>query len=309
MKNRNVTMKDIAKEVGVSVATVSYVLNYSEKEKISHDTRLKVFEAAKRLKYTPNMAARALAGRKVKRQIGILADLAAGETSFSHWSTLASVIHFQRAIEAAGYDAVLLSLENVENSPNLTDRMVDGVFMLSLGKTVSNRYTSKIYVPIVMIECDNENSLFYHVYRDADATLRLAHEMLGTSFHVLTPFPLFSKQGLENNLPPYALDIYHYQSSDDLSRHILKDPGGSYVIYSETLALMAERHIRPWQCVVVTQNIKSNLLGKVYRCIYDNSQEMADFAMKLMDRILRLEPDPKEEHNLYIEPQTVISDE
>ena len=60
---RKVTMKDIAKDVGVSVATVSYVLNYSEKEKISHDTRLKVFEAVKRLGYVPNMAAKSLASK------------------------------------------------------------------------------------------------------------------------------------------------------------------------------------------------------------------------------------------------------
>lgn len=54
MKKRRVTMKDVAEKAGVSTATVSYVLNYSNTERISHETRLKVFEAANELNYIPN---------------------------------------------------------------------------------------------------------------------------------------------------------------------------------------------------------------------------------------------------------------
>ena len=56
MKDKRITMKDVAKEAGVSTATVSYVLNYSDTERISHETRLRVFEAANKLNYVPNMA-------------------------------------------------------------------------------------------------------------------------------------------------------------------------------------------------------------------------------------------------------------
>lgn len=55
MKDKRITMKDVAKEAGVSTATVSYVLNYSDTERISHETRLRVFEAANKLNYVPNM--------------------------------------------------------------------------------------------------------------------------------------------------------------------------------------------------------------------------------------------------------------
>ena len=53
MKDKRITMKDVAKEAGVSTATVSYVLNYSDTERISHETRLRVFEAANKLNYVP----------------------------------------------------------------------------------------------------------------------------------------------------------------------------------------------------------------------------------------------------------------
>mgnify|MGYP000355767201 FL=1 len=64
MKDKRITMKDVAKEAGVSTATVSYVLNYSDTERISHETRLRVFEAANKLNYVPNMAAKALSEKK-----------------------------------------------------------------------------------------------------------------------------------------------------------------------------------------------------------------------------------------------------
>jgi hypothetical protein len=54
MEKDKATMRDIAQACGISVATVSYVLNHSEKEKISHETRLKVLETATRLHYEPH---------------------------------------------------------------------------------------------------------------------------------------------------------------------------------------------------------------------------------------------------------------
>lgn len=54
-------MKDIAREAGVSVATVSYVLNNRTEERISEDTRKKVLQIVNLLNYTPNQSAKALA--------------------------------------------------------------------------------------------------------------------------------------------------------------------------------------------------------------------------------------------------------
>ncbi len=53
-----VTIRDVAKEAGVSIATVSYVLNNSRN--VSEDTRRRVLETAKRLGYRANIIARNL---------------------------------------------------------------------------------------------------------------------------------------------------------------------------------------------------------------------------------------------------------
>lgn len=52
------TIKDVAKEAGVSIATVSYVLNNSPR--ISPTTKRKVNDAIEKLHYVPNLAAQGL---------------------------------------------------------------------------------------------------------------------------------------------------------------------------------------------------------------------------------------------------------
>jgi DNA-binding LacI/PurR family transcriptional regulator len=57
---RRVTSQDVAREAGVSRATVSYVLNGVQHQRISATTRARVAEAAHRLGYAPHAAAMTL---------------------------------------------------------------------------------------------------------------------------------------------------------------------------------------------------------------------------------------------------------
>jgi LacI family transcriptional regulator len=68
---KRVTSQDVAKEAGVSRTTVSLVLNNVKGIKISPATRQKVMDAAERLSYVPNAAARALASQRAQI-IGLL---------------------------------------------------------------------------------------------------------------------------------------------------------------------------------------------------------------------------------------------
>ncbi len=62
--HRRTTVKDIAQSIGVSTSTVSRVLNDTETKLISKKTKMRVIDAAARLKYSPNPLARALKGKQ-----------------------------------------------------------------------------------------------------------------------------------------------------------------------------------------------------------------------------------------------------
>ncbi len=69
LKKRRTTLKDIANELGVSIALVSYVLNNKEKEgRVGAEIAKKIRETALKLDYRPNYAAKSL---KNNRQMSI----------------------------------------------------------------------------------------------------------------------------------------------------------------------------------------------------------------------------------------------
>jgi len=64
------TIHDVARESGVSITTVSMVLNKGSRP-VSAEARRRVLEAARALNYTPNANARALVSRRI-RSVGVV---------------------------------------------------------------------------------------------------------------------------------------------------------------------------------------------------------------------------------------------
>jgi DNA-binding LacI/PurR family transcriptional regulator len=93
------TIKDVAREAGVSIATVSYVLN-NKRTFFSEGTRQQVLEAVERIGYTPNVTARNLKASQT-RLIGYAwHEVPYGQINsvldhFTYW--------LAQAAEAAGY--------------------------------------------------------------------------------------------------------------------------------------------------------------------------------------------------------------
>lgn len=67
------TIKDVAREAGVSVATVSRVLNGSAP--VREETRARILDAARALRFTPNASARSLSTRRTTALGVVLPDL------------------------------------------------------------------------------------------------------------------------------------------------------------------------------------------------------------------------------------------
>jgi DNA-binding LacI/PurR family transcriptional regulator len=97
---RRPTAADVAREAGLSRATVSYVLNDTPHQVIPEATRRRVLDAAAALGYTPSAAARALVSGRSDVVLLLLPDWPIGP------SVGALIEHLSAALAAHGYTFV-----------------------------------------------------------------------------------------------------------------------------------------------------------------------------------------------------------
>lgn len=125
------TMRDVARAVGVSQATVSYVLSGKAGSRISPSTRQRVLQVASDLHYRPNAIARAMAlGRS--RTIGVYQPHV-GESPVSGLWAAQVLKGIGEALHSHGYHLLLYGYRESEDPPPaaFVDGRVDGVIILA----------------------------------------------------------------------------------------------------------------------------------------------------------------------------------
>ncbi|WP_284463623.1 LacI family DNA-binding transcriptional regulator [Chryseobacterium sp.] len=145
------SIKDIATLAGVSVATVSYVLNRKEGQRISEETRKKIFEIAETINYTPNKIAKSLKTNKTKLLGLIVADIS--NEFYSHMAR-----NLEDKALKLGYTLIIGSSdENAEKFKKLIElfsqQQVDGMIVAPVsGSEKILESLINIKYPIVTID-------------------------------------------------------------------------------------------------------------------------------------------------------------
>ena len=166
-KKSKITIYDISKEAGVSIATVSRVLNDSNN--VNPKTREKITEVMEKMVYKPNAFARGL-GQDTMKTIGILC----ADSSDTYLAKAVYLI--EEALRQNNYDSLLCctgyDFQNKQKSLDLLiSKKVDAAILVGsnfLDTTVSsnNNYIKEAAksIPIMLLnacfECQNVYSLF-----------------------------------------------------------------------------------------------------------------------------------------------------
>jgi LacI family transcriptional regulator len=149
---KNVSLKDIANQVGVSVSLVSYVLNgHAKKMRVGDDVAQQIMTTAQRLNYQPNQIAKSLKSKK-SQTIGLI-------VSEIHYRFTTGIV---RAIELEakknGYTVIignshedLASLHDLIHV--LINRQVDGLIIVAAENAEPEiEYLKKKEIPFVLID-------------------------------------------------------------------------------------------------------------------------------------------------------------
>ena len=162
------TIYDISEKAGVSIATVSRVLNGSNN--VSEKTKRKVLDVINQYEYTPNAFARGL-GLNTMKTIGILC------ADSSDLYIAKAVYYVEQLLRSNGYDSILCcsgyDLENKKKSMNLLiTKKVDGIILIGstyiLDKDDDNKYISDAaaQVPVMLLNAALDAPNVYSILSD-----------------------------------------------------------------------------------------------------------------------------------------------
>lgn len=151
---KRVGIKEVAIEAGVSIATVSYVINNKSSESLSAETVEKVLAAVKKLGYVPNLSARALASNKTNL-IGVVIPQTEPNKEFMFSNPFYSefLSSFEYTARIKGFHVLISGTNADENYIEVAKkRNLDGIVILGVNSGDEQQELENSDIPIVMVD-------------------------------------------------------------------------------------------------------------------------------------------------------------
>lgn len=163
MRTKRVTIKQIAEEAGVSIATVSYVLNGRTDQKIGEQKRKKILQLANLYHYVKNPSASSLATGRT----GSIYVVFPEDGSLLALANRAIVLaRLSEVLSKSGLRASVLEAGSIAGSAGY-----DAVIAIGLSQEGFGTLAEAIFVPIIGVDCLISDDLFNDVSDDLSAFL------------------------------------------------------------------------------------------------------------------------------------------
>ncbi len=312
MRKKQVTIKDIARALGVSHSTISRALSRDKSYMVSEETRRVVKQTAEEMNYKPNLLAKGFATGKTST-LGLLAF------EFYQEPFGAQIDYFIKAADECNYRLLVgMSAERDSKSPaadqvsqigQFISRGIDGLLVQTMGdadeserirRAVDGRvpvvtfpYPARDYCGVVL---DHEAGF----YRATTHLIELGHERIGflgdrwdTSGEDSSRGRGYYKAMNEHGLTPksLAVGLQQAESGYRLSREV-KDRFTALVCRSDYTAIgvlrgMRELGIRVPEDVAVVGNGNIDVSAYVTPALTTQSTPAKEIAQAAMDLMLR----------------------
>lgn len=241
---KKVTLKDIANHAGVSIATVSYVLNNKIDQKISMDIKQRVLETAYELNYVPNIAARTLANKK-SSLIGIIIIKDDDEKSWEKFLYLDFIGEVIKIMSKNNYD-IIISTDSVSR-PKIdivTKREIEGVFLINVKEDIFYKLSTKISAPLVIVDSLINDNFFYKITWNMEKAISHIKEDYGTEDLFLVTNKFNNKNFVEYIENSFKKElIYEMDSVEGLKEFLEKNQDRKGIIINEFIGQIATRFI------------------------------------------------------------------
>ena len=292
---KKVTIKDVAREAGVSVATVSYIMNNRTDQKISSQTRKKVLQIANLLNYRPSHAAKSLAtGRN--NIIGVAYHLDPNTPSRNLEITSFVNMLIER-MNRMQYDVLFMPVKAVEDNLPINQN-IDAIIAIDLSATQFRTIADNYLIPIINVDMIVESNLFYQIYSDFPSLLSIAQTKLlnKDSYLILDKFANEMYQKFITDVfPKERIIMFPDCSADTLS--VLKDK--PVIVIGTYLALIVRPYIDKKNMVVISSGETSHILPPDTKVVHNDITKKVNLTMNILLNALDRNFDLAHDHKVF----------
>jgi len=313
--NVTVTIYDVAREAGVSMATVSRVVNNNPN--VKPQTRKKVFEAIERLGYRPNAVARGLASKKTTTVGVVIPDIS--NSIFAEVARgiedIANMYHYNIIL----CNADMKKEKEIRVVNTLLEKQVDG--LLFMGGEVTDDHLQAFRtssVPIVLCATTDTNDSIPSVDIDHESAACDAVKLLIDSGHrtigmisgtLQDPAVGYARfQGYKKALEQAGLTVnddyvrvgnYRYESGQEMAKYFLslsKKPTAIFAATDEmaigAIHAIQDQGLKVPQDISVISVDNTRMASMVRPQLTSVAQPMYDIgavAMRLLTKLMNKE--------------------
>lgn len=282
---KKVLMKDIAQKANVTLATVSYVLNNVEGQKIGDETRDRIFGIAKELGYVPNLTARALASKK-SGLIGVI--VVKNSTYFKPWKDFLYfkfINEIEVLLKKSGYHVLIASVDASRPEFDIIlQRELDGVFLVDVCEVAFYKISRRFNVPIILIDSYLEDDYFTKIVPDFEAAIAKAKELLNNQYGFLIADKVNNIGSAEKIKEVSGLsekDILFADEEEDIIEFVKEHKNQKGIVINEYLAMIAARHTDHQAIAVVCTCGSSSMLPEGVKKVHFNENK-PEIAVDIM---------------------------
>lgn len=290
---KKVTVKDVAREAGVSVATVSYIMNNRTDQKISEATRKKVLQIANLLNYTPSSVAKSLAtGRN--NIIGISYSL--DDATPSRNLELSSFINLLiERLNRLKYDVICMPVKTTSDS-GFINRNIDAIIAIDLSNKDFVSLADNCFIPVISVDMIINDSLFYQIYSDIPQLIEKASEYLGNDFYfVLEKYKNEEYLTFLTKILPQERILFY---TPELMADFTKLKGKKALVLGSYLALILRSYINDHDMVAITSHESEALLPDSIHVLKNDISKKANLVINILLNAMDRKFDVKHDHKI-----------
>lgn len=227
--DKKVTIHDIAREAGVSAATVSYIINNRPDKTISEETKKKVLQIINLYNYKPGAFAKNLRSAPDSKLISVYTGKSGNPLYTAEFGYF--VENLQKVFPNDKYGLVLSGLpyRRLDN--------VDAIVAFNIDRDSFIKIGSLNYVPLISVDCIVKDTLFFQITTDYKKLQKEADNYFNGDYVFVTLLP--ADNSIREKIESTFKSVVFVEKMSELhsiphSKNVLTDSKALFEYFSET---------------------------------------------------------------------------